>query len=165
MCANENLTGTRFNSNIWITDIDHLTTKKICLAHKIGHIAVNRFIIQLTRATGLDYLSFAHMRLAVYSGNLKRGAVIRELRTGRQVTQEEMADELEERFGDIDRGEPRSVPWSVYSVSTAERGITPMTDRTFFAYKAAVNTAAAGEGPRERRKLHKRMVKKIRRTA
>ena len=94
---------------------------------------------------------FANLKLAIYSGNLKRGAQIRELRTSRQVTQNEMSDALWERFGDDER-----VPCSNFAVSMAERGITAMSDRVFFAFKSAITFAASQEGAKDRRKLYRR---------
>lgn len=117
----------------------------------------------------IDAKDFADMRLAVYAGNLKRGAQIRELRTSLQVTQKEMQAELEYVFGGLEYQDPKRVPCSDCSVSWAERGIVAMTDRTFFAYKAAVNVASRQEGAKDRRKLVRRLEraesKKLKRRA
>ncbi len=62
-----------------------------------------------------------------------------------------MSEALWERFGDDAR-----VPCSNFAVSMAERGIVAMSDRVFFAFKAAINYASSQEGAKARRKLYRR---------
>ena len=85
-------------------------------------------------------------RMSVTRGNLRRGARIRALRGELQVTMGEFMAEL--------RAMPRKkgIPVSDYSISTKERGFTPMSQEMEDYWIRAIKMASKREGPKARRR-------------
>ncbi len=118
------------------------------------------------RLQEIDARDWTQIRLAIYAGNLKRGAAIRELRTHQGVSQTELRDELFARYGHLAWDNPRRIPWSDFFISTVERGIgMHLDDRRFFALKLCINHCAKSKNSKLRRKLQRRAQVQYRKAA
>jgi len=91
-------------------------------------------------------------RLSIYSGNLKRGAKVRELRSDLQVTLTEVADYLWEEG-------PAEVPANISCISKIERGLRAMTVEEYTVLVMAIKQCGKGERSRARRHLRSRRRK------
>ncbi len=121
--------------------------------------------IRVRRIEEVDADTEHRMRLAIVDGNMARGAQIKELRTTKQVTHEEMCEILWQKYaGDAGRVRGDYVPTSMGSISMAERGVIALRDRQFFAYKAAIHEASKSKTAKERRRrANKTAGKKVQR--